>query len=189
MHTELAGTVSISSAVTSQVIQCIPSVLPWLAGVGANWGRWRWLSLRYTYIPATATTTLGTIALGMIYDSQDAVPTSLAQMSALSGFSSGAVWSGSDGSVLLQTARKVPCPPGAICADLNIRERQKEWRYITSGTLTTLGVSSAEANIYVPARLYVGTVGGTGAAATAVGNLYVTYDVELIDPVSSASNV
>lgn len=124
----------------------------------------------------------------MLYDSMDSVPTTLADASGLSGFSTGGVRTGHEGSSLLNP-RKVyrEIPPGAIATRLDVKD-SKWWRWISTADLATLGVSTADANIYVPGRLFLATLGGASTTATEAGNVYIVYDIELCDPIPAGLN-
>ncbi|AAN51928.1 coat protein [Subterranean clover mottle virus] len=184
-HTELIRAVDINTIFTLNFTWCIPSAFPWLSGVAVNWSKWRWVSLRFTYMPAAATTTQGTVALGYLYDALDAVPAALQQMSSLAGFSTGAVWSGSEGSVLLRAANKNGNVPGAVSSQLNIADPSKYYRY--ENLTNFAAIAEGTKNLYAPARLAVAAANGA-ADVGGVGTVYATYVVELIDPISSALN-
>lgn len=124
--------------------------------------------------------------MGFIYDYMDGVPSGLAEMSTLSGFTTGAVWSGSAGSAYLTSDVKHQIP-GAISTTLDIRDKAKRWLYITRTQLDGLS-NATERNIYVPGRLIVAMTNSTTDTAN-VGTIYVTYEVELIDTISPRLNL
>lgn len=192
-HVEEVATLSVNNTVTPQILQCIPSVLPnWLRGVAANWSKWHWDVLRFVYVPICSTSVSGSFHMGFLYDQTDVVPTTVGQMTSLKGYTTGPVWSGQEGSVLLNyldTAR--PCPPGAICASLDTGNTETYWYpYVTTAQLTAeLAVASVLGNMRTPARLAIITSDGAATANVACGRLYAVYRVRLVEPVPSALNV
>nr|QXV86655.1 capsid protein [Solemoviridae sp.] len=183
-NTEVVRSVDLNAGFVINPVTCIPGALSWLASPAASWSRWRWIRLRYTYIPAAATNVTGTIAMGFLYDYLDETPTNLAEMGTLSGFTSGAVHSGAPGSAYLKSELNTQIP-GAISTVLNIEERQRRWKYIGPTVLSTL--RPAEANTYSPARLIL-AVGNSAVNIATVGTLYASYEIELSDPISARLN-
>lgn len=186
-NTEFIRSFDLNAGFTVGSIPCTPGTMPWLSRMAASWGRWKWNSLRFTYIPAAPSSTQGTVAMGFLYDSLDSLPSNLASMSSLDGFTTGAVWSGCEGSAYLAkpSMRDIP---GAIstCLDIDPDWRQKRWRYITALELAAL--SKPDFNIYAPARLTIAAANSSINIAS-VGTLYATYKVELFDPISAELNL
>lgn len=190
---EEVATLAVSSTLTPQVLQCIPSTLTtWLRGVAANWSKWHWTVLKYIYVPTCPTSTTGSMHMGFLYDSTDSVPTTVAQMATLQGYVTGPVWSGSEGATLLDSLNpSKPCPPGGVCTQLDVNRSTQYWYpYVTAAELTTeLTVSSSLGNMRSPARLALATADGSGTTAVNCGRLYAVYRVELIEPIASALNL
>ena len=183
--------VSVSSTVTPNILQCIPyTASAWLRGVAANWSKWRWLSLKFIYIPTCPTSVSGSVHMGFLYDQSDSTPATVAEMAALRGYTTGPVWSGSEAAVMLSDVSRA-CPPGAICASLDVTKLSKPWySYVTSTTLTTsITLDPSLGNIYVPARLVILTADGSATDAVSVGRLYVQYEVELIERIVASDNL
>jgi len=123
--------------------------------------------------------------MGMLYDYTDSNPSSVAQMSALSNNTAGAVWTGSLGAQYLKGNRRA-LDAGAIVCSADISRFQNNWYpYCTLAQLTTaVGVNAVLGNSYSPFDLVVATSAVETAAA--VGKLYMSYDIELIEPIPSA---
>jgi len=161
----------------------------WLRGVAANWSKWQWLYLRFIYIPSTGTDTAGSVHMGFLYDQYDTVPSTALQMTSLSRYTSGPVWSGSEASSMLSNP-SMKCPPGAICCELDVTRLEKPWySYVNSADFTAaITVNSAIGNIYSPSRLVVLSADGVNSTAVACGRVMVQYGIKLIEPITSALN-
>jgi len=149
--------------------------------MGALFSKWRWLSLRATYVPETSSSTPGTVMLGFQYDNTDTLPTGTAGMSSLYGFVSGAPWSGFDGSKLLAQKPTTPIPPGAIATQLDCQNFGLKW-YQYKATIP----SGDGGNLYVPAQLIIGTLGA--GSVLRYGEVHIQYEVEFIEPITPSTN-
>ncbi|ADN19016.1 capsid protein [Velvet tobacco mottle virus] len=158
-----------------------PNTFTWLAVQGSLYSKWRWISLRATYVPETASTTPGTVAMGFQYDNTDVLPTGTAGMSSLHGFVSGAPWSGFSGSKLLAESPTTPIPAGAIATRLDCQNFGLKWYQYKS--VIPAGDSG---NIYIPAQLIVGTL-GTGSTLR-YGEVHIQYEIEFIEPLPPSVN-
>lgn len=79
-------------------------------------------------------------------------------------------------------------PPGAICTEVTLDDPSREYRYKTLANLQTIGENSDLANIHVPMNLVYMTLDGNATQVTC-GNLYVSYSIELSEPIMSSLNV
>ena len=127
--------------------------------------------------------------MGLTYDQYDTVPTNATEMCNLQGYTTGPVWSGAEASTALQNAN-VMCPPGAICCEVDVSRFTQAWyNYITSVSFTSATtVNVAIGNMYSPVRLVCLTDEGPATAVNA-GKILVQYEIELIEPVTSALNL
>lgn len=127
--------------------------------------------------------------MGFLYDFPDTVPTSISQMSCLSGFTTGPVWSGADGTPLLSVPNQ-KCPPGALCSVLDVNRAEKMWYpFVTPASLTTdVTVSASLGNMYVPARLVVASADGVSTTVLGAGRVYAVYSIDVIEPIVSTLN-
>lgn len=126
------------------------------------------------------------------YDEPDANPTSLSQMSSMAGFTTGPFWGGGGGSKLLNSQSRSDAP-NSLLTTLDVSNFPDKWyRYTTAANLSALITGSSEgpsiSNIYLPAILVYAVVGGPAAGVEA-GQIYVQYDIDLIEPIASALNV
>lgn len=190
-RTELAGGVNTSAAFAAGVINLVPHSFPWLNGMAANFSKWKWRKLRFIYIPACPTNTPGQMALSFQYDVMDTTPTTLGQMAMMNGFTNGPYWLGGEGAVMLKSS-KHPIVPGAIVSVFDVKRQSKPWyEYITSTDFLALvavpTVGPAGANAYSPGNVVSASAGGPATVVTG-GNLYVQYEIELIEPTDSTLN-
>lgn len=66
--------------------------IPWLKGVARSYQTWNLKDVRIWFEPRVSTATNGTMHLAFLRDFQDPIPTTVAQISSLSGASRAAVW-------------------------------------------------------------------------------------------------
>nr|UHS71728.1 MAG: capsid protein P3 [Sobemovirus sp.] len=189
-HTELSTELSVTSSIVVASELVMPyTVGEWLRGVAANWSKYAWHSVRYTYLPSCPSTTSGTIHMGFQYDVADDLPVSVNQLSNLKGYVSGQVWSGSNGLCYVNGTR-CSDTSSAITTTLDVTKLGKTWYpYKTSSDYTTaVGVNANLGTPLVPARLVIAMLDGDSTTAVSVGRLYATYVIKLIEPTSSAIN-
>lgn len=174
-----------TSALAVAVTQAMtPNPLAWLNGIAINFSKWKWVQLRYIYVPNCATSTPGAVTIGLQYDTNEAAPASRLQLSATRDSVSGPVWAGWEGATLLNSYQKTV--PGAMKVDCDVGRLQKPWYpYITATNYG--GLTAIDRNIYSPGQIVAITDGGP-AVAVAAGTIYVQYVVDFIEPVSSAVN-
>lgn len=171
-HTEALQAVTQSASVTSR-IPLVPAGLPWLRGVAASYSKFRWRRLRVFYLTQVSTNNDGRVAVGFNYDSEDALPADVSALTSLHRASFGPVWSGTQGFDSANPFR----PTDLVHCDLDASRASKPWYpYATAAQLT----DAESANPYTPAYLNIGVDGAT--ADKTVGTLYVTYEIELIEP-------
>lgn len=171
-HTEALEPVVQTTTLTKR-IALVPSALPWLRGVAGSYSKFRWRRLRVFYLTQVSTNNDGRVALGFNYDDEDALPESVSALTSLHRASFGPVWSGTQGFDSANPFR----PSDLVHCDLDASRASKPWYpYATATQLT----EAESANPYSPAYLNVGIDGAT--ANKTVGTLYVTYEIELIEP-------
>lgn len=185
-HSELTTTLAVGSIAQSPLsFRLIPSFPPWLAGVASNFSKYKWLSLRIVYIPACPSTTQGSIHMGVVYDTSD-VPsvTTLAQISSLQGYATGALWSGRAGAMCL-AGSKAACPPDAIVTTVDVNRLEKE--YYSFRQSTGVPATADLAINVVPATLIV-AIDGTATTNNTIGHLHWVYTIQCLEPISAGSN-
>lgn len=175
-----SGTANAFSVNTSAII---PSRAPWLAGVAASFSKYRWTRVRLFYLPAVGTTTSGRLAMSLIYDATDLSPTSMAQV--ISGYRAtfGPVWSGQSG---FDSTNPFSNRSDMVHLDLDCSRFGK--KYYPYTTLTNyLAMTATDKTIYAPAEILV-ACDGVAAVTSTVGSIYISYEVELVEPVASGIN-
>lgn len=136
----------------------VPETFPWLSAIAARFESYKFHSLRFCYEPAVSTTTPGTVILAVDYDASDIGPETKTVALSYRG-----------------AVRAAPWDECAFIAQQDDLHKAKS-NYVRSG----LAPSGTDIKMYDVGNLYVATQGQ--AAATAVGELYVEYDVELMTP-------
>nr|1X35_A Chain A, Coat protein [Sesbania mosaic virus]1X35_B Chain B, Coat protein [Sesbania mosaic virus]1X35_C Chain C, Coat protein [Sesbania mosaic virus] len=189
-HSELSAEIGVTDSIVVSSELVMPyTVGTWLRGVAANWSKYSWLSVRYTYIPSCPSSTAGSIHMGFQYDMADTVPVSVNQLSNLRGYVSGQVWSGSAGLCFINGTRCSDTST-AISTTLDVSKLGKKWYpYKTSADYATaVGVDVNIATPLVPARLVIALLDGSSSTAVAAGRIYCTYTIQMIEPTASALN-
>lgn len=175
-NTESFGAVDTNGAFTASRNALTPSSLPWLSKVAAAYSKFRWKRLRVFYLTQVSTTAEGRFAMGLTYDQLDTIPTNLNQIISLNRATFGPVWSGQGG---FDATAPFQAKPGMVCLDVDTARFAKPWYpYVTTAQLTDLPADTQGS--YVPASLVSGTDGTVGTKV--VGSVYVTYEIELIEP-------
>lgn len=142
----------------------IPAKLPWLAGVAANFSKWRWRRFSVRYVATTGTTTTGGVGQGFGYDMLEGTPTSLIQVAAMDQFSYHAAWSSDTEDKVADTGRF-----------------SRDW-YPYVGETVFNGLSGNDQNDYCPG--YLSDFSGISSLTVngEVGFLMAEYVVEFCDP-------
>lgn len=137
----------------------LSQLFPWLSQLATRYESYIFHSLKFEYETTVSSTTAGTVALAVDYDAADGLPTSKQQMLAYKG-----------------AVRTVPWAPCENVSDKQDLLKFGVQRYIRSGGL----VANLDIKTYDVGLLVVGTSGM--ANTNTVGELFVTYDVELMTP-------
>jgi len=167
---EMAFSVETSKTFKVQAFNLFPGGFPaWIQGPASSWSKWKWLSLKFDYIPTCSTSTPGLFAMGYIYDFKDTVPTSEQAFSGLFHYAAGPYWAGADN------------PKLEAVFDPN-RSSLKNYPYITPNQLEQVFAKEpGMCNDFVPGRLLFSCSGGPDTAIAA-GRVFVTYKIQLIEP-------
>lgn len=186
-NTEVLRAFNTSAAFALTTHPLIASNPTWLRGVALNFSRYRWRRLRLIYVPACPTSTTGQIAMGLSYDASDPAASGIDQIQAMYHSVSGPFWAGFEGTGLLGGAqRSVASLPGAMAIEVDCdRIGQTYWRVLPITGYDSLGGSDKD--VFLPVQLFVGRTGGPAIDVTA-GNLFVQYEVELIEPIPTLLN-
>lgn len=191
-NTELLSTVGTAAlgAFGNARGNLIAGNLTWLSVLAQGFNKWRWHFVKLIYIPTVPSTTLGQVVLSFGYDVVDTQPTTLVQAQQAYNSVNCPVWAGFDGSSDLNRYTR-DRSPGSVslqldCNRLGGATGDNYYRFTTNVTLATF--SAQERNIYVPAFVDISTANGA-AAAGSVGNLFIEYEVELVEPVAQVLNL
>jgi hypothetical protein len=176
----------------------IAGSFPWLAAIAANYSKFRFRYLRFFFSGSCPTSTTGKVWINISYDPIDTTPSTLAQVMQSEDSCSGPAWFGGVVSNEKAFDRRLPADSN-IFVDVDCKRFSLPW-YVVRSSTTTVGVSLSGAPTggigtlilagstidpsAVPCRLYFGNNGVT--ASTVPGELYVAYEVELIEPLASA---
>lgn len=131
-------------------------VFPWLSGMAPLWETYRFNYLRFRYSNTVGTTTGGTVALAMDYDSNDPFPATKSE--------------------LLTYEDVAHCSPYESCVSVCSPHNLAKRTTLYTGA-TPLG---KDPNLYNVGNLYLFT--GGNPATTQIGELYVEYDVTFTTP-------
>nr|UHS71608.1 MAG: putative coat protein [Barnaviridae sp.] len=166
-HTEVIDSINGSTSFSGIRYPMVPAIFSWLNGVGRNFSRFRWLSLKAEFVTASPTSQGGSIAMGAIYDSEDQFPDSITEMMGLAHSHVAPVWS----------------QPGLVShrTVFDPTRWSKPWYPYGSGGL--VGVSDT----YSPAFLLFGRE--TQVNGQLIGHLVVTYSIEMVDPIPANINI
>jgi len=153
---DIAGSIAFAS--TGYVVNPgIAASFPWLSIIAANFESYRFNSLVFQFSTEKSTATSGSLMLAIDYDANDTAPTTKSIAMAYHNAVRCPVWS---------ETKYVSDKPDLL---------KLPQRYIRSTT-----VSGTDLKTYDVGNLFVSTSGC--ADTSALGELYVIYDVELITP-------
>lgn len=165
-HTEyIADIISQSTAFTPNVFRINPGIagtFPWLSQVAGVYERYNFKKLHFMYKPICSTTTPGKAILAVDYDAADSAPNSKLIMNSYESTVSCSVW---DEITHVSTAS-------------NLTNATKQRYTRTQGNSLPANV---DIRLYDAGNLIIAT-SNTPEAITTLGELYVTYEVELMTP-------
>jgi hypothetical protein len=158
----------------------IALAFPWLSSVALSYSKFRFRFLRYMYVPFVGTGTGGTSYGVVSYDRSDSAPTTLAGVSASDTATSGPTWMG--GGINADKAfRKDLGVDEMIFVDVDVSRFSQPWYYVRQ--------QAAVSDSSVPAIIYWGQDGFVTPNAPSTGNWFVSYIIDLLEPVLPASNL
>lgn len=173
-HKEFLGEILGSTAFTVQqtynVNPGLANTFPWLAAIASKFQEYRMLGLVFHYVPTsgtavgTASTALGSVMIQSSYRAGDAPPTT--KMELLNEF-----WS----------SEITPYEPGCHPIECDPKENPYNLHYVRTGALP----SGTDQLLYDLATTFVATSGMQSNAV--VGDLWVTYEVELKKPMLTSA--
>lgn len=159
---DVAGSVGFS-ATAYAVNPGLQGTFPWLAPISAQFESYLIRGLSFEFETQKSTATSGSIMMAIDYDASDAAPSNKQQLMSYHDAVRSAVWN-------------------ECCFRADIRDLQKFGiqRYLRSGVLS----ANQDIKTFDIGNLIIATQGC--ADTTAIGELYVIYDIELITPQSDA---
>jgi hypothetical protein len=159
-HSELFQTFAGSDTGSFQILQAsinpgLAYLFPWLHNVAINYEKYRFRKLKFRFVSAVPTSTLGFVALAVDPDANDTVPDSMPALMSFQGACSGNTW---------------------MSCDLQVPVAHLGELYLRSGT-----VPDTDVKTYDIGNFLYGTTTGIAEVDT-LGYLYVDYEVDLINP-------
>lgn len=186
-NTEMISAITNPLAFAQGDVYMHPAFFPWLKTVAAGFSKWRWIRLRFIYIPVCPTNTAGQLVLGLAYDVSDNAPTTSVQLQQAYKSVTSPVWAGFEGSALMNNMdARTQAFPGAVALDVDTARLGTPYYRFQSNT-DILAMSLPEQDVFVPGRIFFAREGGVATPVT-VGNLFAQYEVELIEPVAPEMN-
>lgn len=187
-NTELLNNQTLAAAgafntTNSALIAAAPS---WLAQIADLYSKFRWIKCTIIYVPKCPTTTSGSICMSLVYDRNDAAPTTRTQLSQTYKAINFPPYAGFDGAVFLNSTGGQGAQT-ALYIDVDVTKLDKPWYpTISSAAFAALGV--LDQNQFCPVSLVVASDGGP-VAATPAGDVFIKYVVEFIEPINPTMNV
>jgi hypothetical protein len=159
------GTIGFST-LALQINPGLSQTFPWLSSVGNNYDKYRWKKLAFHLVPVSATSSSGRIALAFSFDALQPPPQTPQQLFSIVPNDEQAVWA--------ETAISVPC--------------KKDEFYLRNQAILTQGLYgtsiaslvNTDRKTYDMGALFVST--NYCSSSQTVAELYVSYEIELIDP-------
>lgn len=161
---------------------------PWLRGVARNYAKYRWKRLILSWVPFVGTTTQGYVSVASAYDSEDAITA----LNAVGGVPSssqpeytiGPIYSGN--AIRSHESDVSSANWTGIEFDVKRIHDAVKWFY-TDATLTFTANAGNEARLNQCVGAY-GIFQYDTPAPVVAGSWYMSYDIELIQPVAQAIN-
>jgi hypothetical protein len=162
---DIAG--SVNYAVSSFAVNPgVAATFPWLSTMAQLYESYRFNSLKFEYETQKSASTNGTVLLGIDFDASDVAPVSKQQLMSFEGSVRSGVWQECAYTSAIPSLRKIGPD-----------------KYNRSGSLA----ANQDIKMYDTGNLFVATQGC--ADASAIGELYVDYDVEFHTPQVNASGL
>lgn len=160
VHSELVATISGDAGFGVNAYPCNPgmaSTFPWLSSQADGYEQYHFHKLVFEFVTRTSTTTTGSVILAPDYDPTDALPASEAQVTSYMDAVENVPWT--DISCALNVSSMFPMGPRKFVRTSNV---------------------AGDLKVYDVANLFVCPV--TTSITSAIGKLWVHYDVELFIP-------
>jgi len=158
----VTGSVAFSAAQKYYLNPGLPATFPWLSVTAAQWQQYRFHKLRFRYVTRTSTALLGSVILSPDYNPVELTPSSEQQASNTQDVVEDVIW-------------KELCCVLDVNAMFPVGPRKQVRTAAVAGDIS----------IYDAGRMFVCVTGE--ADASAIGKLWVDYDVELFVPQNSSA--
>jgi len=136
-----------------------PSSFPWLAGIAQHYEYYRLLQFRVIYVPRVATSSAGSVAMAIDYDSAESPPVSEQVMSSYQSFVDGPLWS------------ELICRADPRYCHLNM-----PYKFVRNFNAEI----SSEINTFDCGKIYISTA--DASAVIPAGKIYFEYEFEFKAP-------
>lgn len=153
----------------------IPSFFPYLNGIAANFGKWKWQKLTIFYVPSCPSTTAGEAAFGLYYDRLDAVAATFLQTCALDRAVSYSPWLGSTST-------------GSGNPSIEVDTTRFEKPYYSYVTVTSFNSAAVNDQTALCPVSYASATQGSTAALALSGRIWCRYTIALLDPIPPGIN-
>lgn len=160
----------------------LPTNLPWLSNTALSYSRYRFLRYRLWYLPNVGTNVSGRVAMSQSFDFNDTNPVTLANIIVGSRSSFGPVYGG-NGSFNFNN----PFGPSTLIkTDFDLSRSMANKPFLPTVSVAAFNALPPQDKLlYSPGQVFIGTDGGSGASDLVCGALYISYEIEFIDPISS----
>lgn len=176
----------VAGAFTQSRTALIPGNFNWLFRIASSWQKYRVRNMCVVYTPVCSTSLSGEVILAVTYDRRDLSAGTMLDAATIFRSVSSPIWGGFDGLNHIKPGPFKKAGPGVVCTDVDTSHLTQPY-YIFATTSSFNLMSTTDQNVYCPASLDVYTNGGP-AAATEVGKVWIHYEIELIDPITSNVN-
>ncbi len=159
----------------------IAGFVPWLSGLALQYSKFKWLTLRFIYVPKVATSIPGQAFIQVTYDAADSSPTAIADVAVSDSSSIGPAWIG--GGINQEKAfRSTMSIDDAVFVDVDCKKFTQPYFYVRKQ-------AGLDADT-TPCVLYFGSAGALNSVGTYgnTGDVYIAYSVELLEPVQAGLN-
>jgi len=159
---DIRPTVSTFQLLTFAINPAVATTFPWLSSIAGSWEYYQMNALRFIYKPNCASTSVGTVAMAVEYDTGDLLPLNKVQLSEYKPYISGSPWA----------------------PDIIYNAPKRFLNLHNNGKLLTRQGSTTATNLTDVGVLYFAS---QDVVAGYLGELYIEYDVTLINQQNSAN--
>lgn len=133
----------------------VASTFPWLYYIANNFELYKFLKLQFEYLPRCSSASFGSVTIAIDYDAADSAPLTKSEVIMFATQKTSSVWQ----------------PMSVSCADNMLGKR--------GHLFTRMDTEAGDIKTYDIAQVFVCI---EGVPASTVGEVYCTYDLELLEP-------